>query len=522
MMQPHLIGFALLTLLLPATPLSAQSLGTIDFPTSGSPDAHAAFIRGVLFMHSFEYEDAAKAFQAAEAAQPDFAMAYWGEAMSYNHPVWQQQDSVAARITLARLGATPEERAAKAGTDRERAYLAAVEILYAEGEDKWTRDLAYRDAMRRLHEAYPDDDEAAALYALALLGSAHEGRDSATYMRAAAVAQPILERNRDHPGAVHYTIHSFDDPIHAPLGLPAARAYSEVAPAAGHAQHMTSHIFVAMGLWDDVVAANERAVGVQTARLQGLGRRANVCGHYTYWLEYGYLQQGRHEKAAEVLQRCYERQGDQPTAGEVGSFVLMRARYVLDTEDWASADRWAVKGLTTAEYVFTDGIAELMAGDGSGAGAVVAELGRIADNETGAAQAERARILSLQLTALAEVADGRIDSAVGLLEEAVRREAAMPFEFGPPHVVKPSHELLGEVLLEAGEASEARVAFAKSLDRTPERTSSLLGMARAARASADGALVSELVRRLEGIWHDADAALLEAKGIHKLTSWEKR
>ena len=521
MKQPVLVGSALLLLLLSAAPIDAQALGTIDFPTSGSPDAQAAFLRGVLFMHSFEYEDAAKAFQAAQASAPDFAMAYWGEAMSYNHPIWQEQDSVAARIALARLAATPEERAAKAGSERERGYLEAVEILYGDGGDKWTRDFLYRDAMRRLHEAYPQDNEAASFYALALLGSAHEGRDFATYIKAASVVQPVMERNPDHPGAVHYTIHSFDDPIHAPLGLTAARAYSEVAPAAGHAQHMTSHIFVATGLWDDVVVANERAVGVQTARLEGLGRRANPCGHYTYWLEYGYLQQGRHEKAAEVLQHCFERQQDQPTASETGYFVQMRARYVLDTEDWASADRWAVEGLAAADYVFTDGIAKLMAGDGSGAGAAAAELGRIADNETGAG-AERARILSMQLTALAEVSEGRTDTAIGLLEEAVRREAAMPFEFGPPHVVKPSHELLGEVLLEAGRSSEARVAFAESLSRTPDRTSSLLGMARAAKASADGALVNELVSRLEGIWHDADSGVPEAKGLGKLASRENQ
>ena len=177
----------------------------------------------MLLLHSFEYDTAVEAFRQAQTADAGFALAYWGEAMTYNHPLWQQQNSEAALQALKRLAASPEARAAKAPTDRERQYLAAVETLYAGPGSKHDRDQAYMRAMERLQNAYPEDMEARAFHALAILGSRDGVRDFATYVRAAATVQPVFDANPDHPGAAHYLIHSFDDPVHAPLGLPAAR-----------------------------------------------------------------------------------------------------------------------------------------------------------------------------------------------------------------------------------------------------------------------------------------------------------
>ena len=178
-----------------------EGLGSLHFPNSGAAQAQDPFLRGVLLMHSFEFEPAAEAFRAAQEADPDFALAYWGEAMTYNHPLWQEQDRDAALDALGRLGATPEERAAKAGTERERLYLEAIETLYAPTGSKTARDQRYMEAMRRLLEAYPEDDEARAFYALSILGSRDGSRDFATYMRAAATVQPVFDANPDHPGA---------------------------------------------------------------------------------------------------------------------------------------------------------------------------------------------------------------------------------------------------------------------------------------------------------------------------------
>ncbi|MDH3224644.1 MAG: hypothetical protein OEO23_13080, partial [Gemmatimonadota bacterium] len=321
---------------------AAQELGSIEFEATGTAEARDHFLKGVLLLHNFEYEDATLAFRAARTADPDMVMAYWGEAMSYNHPIWMEQDKSAAMDVLATLAPTPEARRARASTPWERDWLDAVEVLYGDGP-KEARDFAYRDVMRRMWEKYPANDEVAAFYALAILGTAHEGRDFATYMRAAAVVQPVFLRSDRHPGAAHYVIHAFDDPVHAPLGLPAARAYSKVAPDAGHAQHMTSHIFVAMGLWEDVVVANIRARDVQNRSLAAKGRGPNVCGHYTSWLHYGYLQQGRLTEARATMDACQERIQDDPQPGEVGYYVAMRARAAIDAEDWAVSERYTAE-----------------------------------------------------------------------------------------------------------------------------------------------------------------------------------
>ncbi len=240
-------------------------LGTAEFPTAAPPAAQAEFMKGLLYLHSFEYAAAERAFRSAQALSPGFAMAYWGEAMTYNHGVWDEQDASAGRGALERLGPSPDARRAKATSARERGYLAAVEALYGPGS-KPGRDTLYAAAMERVERENPADLEAKAFYALALLGLNQGVRDTATYLRAAPFADTVFRANPTHPGGAHYLIHAYDDPIHASLGLAAARAYSRIAPDAAHAQHMTTHIFMALGMWDDVVAQNEIAVGLTESR----------------------------------------------------------------------------------------------------------------------------------------------------------------------------------------------------------------------------------------------------------------
>src|SRR5712692_2249931 len=235
---------------------AASQLGTISFPTSAKPAAQAPFLTGTKALYNFEFDLAGDAFRESQHADPAFALAYWGEAMSYNHPLWAEQDQAAARRVLERLAPTAAERAAKAPAGKERELIEAVDILFGTG-DKLTRDLAYAGAMGRMHARYSADDEIACFYALSLLGTARAGEKSTrNSMQAAAIVQDIFQRHPQHPGAAHYIIHSFDDPDHAILSLPAARAYSKIAPSAAHALHMPSHIFVQLGLWDDVVASN--------------------------------------------------------------------------------------------------------------------------------------------------------------------------------------------------------------------------------------------------------------------------
>lgn len=437
-----------------------SNLGDVSFANSGAPATQEAFLRGLALLHDFEYTDAATAFRQAQAIDPEFAMAFWGEAMTFNHPIWFQQDLAAARAVLAK---TP-----KAKTERERDYLQTLNVLYGEGT-KEERDFKYADAMAALHAKYPDDVDATAFYALSLLGTAHHGRDFATYMRAAALLEEVFPTHRRHPGVLHYLIHSYDDPIHAPLGLRAARLYGDVASHAGHALHMTSHIFVAMGMWDDVIAANRKALAASPG---------NGCGHYAIWLEYGYLQKRKLDEAHEVLLRCKaavlsDRSHDTPIRAEesaIGSYATMRAFYFIDggkLED-ALPSTYAAPSFTMA---YTDALAHPAAETAARVHALQKDV--LVDIEkrklTDPAQRERVNVIAQQIDALVLIANGKRDEGLALLKTAAESEQAMPLEFGPPLVEKPSYELLGDELLAAGRAAEGRAAYQVQLARTPGR-----------------------------------------------------
>ncbi len=456
-----------------------EGLGAIAFPNSGAPAAQEAFRRGVLLLHSFEYGPSAAAFREAQEIDPDFALAYWGEAMTYNHPLWRQQNREQARAVLERLAPTAAERRAKAPTAREKMYLDAVESLYAEEGSKEARDVAYMQAMERLAREHLYDDEARAFYALSILGSENGSREFTTYMRAAATAQIVFDRNPLHPGGAHYIIHSFDDPIHAPLGFEAADAYAEIAPYAAHAQHMTSHIFVAMGLWDRAVEANIRARDTQDAELAREGEKPNVCGHYSSWLHYAHLQRGEFDKAEALMNRCHEG----VLAGTDNSweyFASMRARHIVDTEGWEQAEEWTVpldelpigEGWSgyagpRLQYRVTNALADLRRGDVSAAEALLEEP---------RPETPGAALQIDQMAGLVAIAKGETETGLSLLEKAAEAEDALPLEFGPPYPVKPTHELLGEALLDAGKRDEAREAFRRAVERTPGRALAEEGM----------------------------------------------
>jgi tetratricopeptide (TPR) repeat protein len=506
-------------------------LGNATFPTSThSAAAQSEFMRGLLLLHLFEYSDAAKSFVAAESADPGFAMAYWGEAMTFNHGVWDQVDVKAGHAALAKFGATAEERAGRIADARERAFMSAVEILYSGDGDKRARDAQYAAAMEQLAKAYPKDDEAQLFYALALLGASEGVRDVPAYLKAAEIAKTVFAKNPQHPGAAHYWIHGMDDPQHAAGALEAARALSKIAPDAGHALHMCSHIFMALGMWDDVVEANIAAISVVNRQAAAEGKQTRHCGHYSYWLEYGYLEQGRIGEAEKVLADCRDEAAQagmaarahgtvDPDDSRVGSFAVMRSRYIVDTGRWdGEVVGWNVDmgGAAMPEFNFTfgTGFAAAELGDVGAARESLASLDRLLTqlpalfDHAGLPADDPARrvpqIQRLQIEAVSLSAERDSDQAIARMEQAIVTGKNLPYAFGPPSPEKPSEELLGELLLKANKAAEAREAFAASLQRAPRRAESLLGLARAESATGDKVDAAKSYAELLEVWKNAD------------------
>ena len=435
------------------TTASAQRLGTVDFPTSASIAAQAKFNEGVLFLHSFEYESARAAFREARLRQPGFALASWGEAQTYNHPVWNQQQPDSARALLAQLGTTAAERAARAPTPRERAWLETIDLLYGEGS-KPRRDTLYLQAMTRLAAAYPADDEAQAFLALAWLGLNQGERRVSDYMRAGAIAAQLMARKPDHPGAAHYVIHSFDDPEHAVLGLPAARAYSRIAPGAAHAQHMTTHIFLALGMWRENNAQNRIALDASNG----------LSGHYGEWLVYGLAQQGRFREARALLDSLTSRSAARRPLAM--ALPIIRAEVAVAAGDWSQARS-----------------ASLLASlPNRGAAAVI---GRMAESADVAARGDTA-------------------AAIALLRRAQAAVDSMPVDFGPPATPLLVGEQLGALLLANGRAGEAQRVVQETLRRAPGRSTTLALLVRAAAANGDDAVADEARTALAANWAQAD------------------
>jgi tetratricopeptide (TPR) repeat protein len=480
-------------------PVSAESnLGRIEFPTSGPAEAQKHFTRGVLLLHSFEYASARAAFAEAIRLAPDFAMAYWGEAMTYDHRIWGEQDRKSALASLARLGPTPAERRAKAPTEREKMYMDAVDQLYGDG-DQYQVARAYSEAMAALTEKFPDDLEARALYSLSILGLNGTTRNTENYMRAAAIAEEIFAVNRNHPGALHYLIHAYDDPVHAPLGLRAARLYGSVAKGASHAQHMPSHIFFALGMWNDAIAANTDSM--KTARAAGQGGY-----HPLHWLEHALLQVSRDSEAARLVAIVEDDLKKNNSRYTRSHLAMVRATYLVESNEkkpdsmlepvdatgFASQLEFSGHDLAIGlEFVGRNDLPKArevltrLRGRIESDRAALPKVSAVADRYDGVSQSQIdiAQVMELVLDSAIGFASGDKDNAIRKAVAAGEAEDKLIFEYGPPMTVKPAWEAAGEIYLKLGRSKEAADAFARLLKRYPNRRLSNEGL-RAARSMA--------------------------------------
>ncbi len=280
-------------------------LGAIDFPTSGSAEAQSAFITGVLALHSFWYEEARDRFLAAQALDPEFGMAWWGEAMTHDNALGTvpgDTNEILGAEVVARMDALDADGQLE-WTERERAYADAVRRRFAAAVPPGTRRENYAAAMDELANEYPDDDEAAALASLALLALPGFDREQALHVVAAASRlEEVYERNREHPGALHYLLHAYDTATFALMGLRQARVYARIAPASSHALHMPSHIFRHLGMWAEVASSNEDSYAASVRWQERTQRPLHTRDfHALDWLLDAYLRLERFDDARRVM-----------------------------------------------------------------------------------------------------------------------------------------------------------------------------------------------------------------------------
>ena len=521
-----------------AVTLAAQGqFGRITFPTSGPAPAQASFIRGVTQLHSFEYDEAILSFREAERLAPEFAMAYWGEALSYSQPLWDNEEVGKGREALARLAPTTSARAAKAPTAREKRWLEAVERLYGEG-DRATRQRAYADRMAQVARDFPEDDEAQTFYALALLGTIPQGeRKPDVSLKAGAIASAVFKKNPQHPGAAHYMLHAYDDGEHNAQALQAARTYAKIAPASSHALHMPSHVFLPLGMWDEAVASDEASWNASVAWVKRTNRTQDQRDfHSLSWLHYEYLQQGRFTKAREleaIVRSAVEQAARSAGPGsaaphhvesEIGrgygamsmrnELASMRGRDVVDSRDFA---RMKGQGnFDNIDELFALGLASITLGDLARTKAAIGQLENAGKTVPDRDAAEVSRIMAGELSGVLQFATGDRQRGLAELKRAADAEAVRPRPIARPYPIKPANELYGELLLASGDVQGALRQFSASLARTPRRWASLYGLASALASAGNMAEASKTAKEFLAMWGQADSGRSELADMRAL------
>jgi hypothetical protein len=519
----------------------SEKLGRVNFVISCTPAAQKQFNRAVAWLHSFEYEEAEKAFTEVAATDPRCGMAYWGVAMSNYHPLW-------AAPTAAELqrgwAAVEKAKLTGARTQRERDYIAAMEAFYKDTDkvDHRTRTFAYHEAMKRLSENNRNDQEAAVFYALTLIATGTMSGDK-TYTRekeAAQILNRVLARQPQHPGVAHYLIHSYDYPALAQLALPAARSYAKIAPASAHAQHMPSHIFIRMGLWQEAIGSNLDA----EASAKAFAQRHKMPGawdeqlHAMDYLAYAYLQSAQDKQAWAVLDEMNKIQKVEPQTFKVAyAFAAIPARYALERKRWDEAAKLSLPANTVgmfpwqrftwaeAHIHFARAIGAARSGDVGSAREEVQKLAALKESlKIGKGEYDWAKQVDIErqiAAAWLAFAEGKHDESLQLMRAVADLDDATDKHPVTPGSILPAREQLGELLLELKQPAAALTEFETSLRSAPERFNGLYGAARAATLAADQKKARSYYTKLMALTRDADTSrpeIAEAKAFLAVAS----
>jgi tetratricopeptide (TPR) repeat protein len=501
----------------------ADAAGAVHFAVSCSPAAQQQFDHAVALLHSFWYEEAAKAFGEVAATDRSCAMAEWGIAMSQWYPLWYPPGE---RALWAGSTAAAKALALDAKTDRERAYIAAIGAFYKDWDkrDHRTRSLAYEQAMEQLHQRFPEDHEAAVFYALALDATAlPTDKTFANQRKAAAILEQVSAEEPDHPGVVHYLIHSYDSAPLAEQGLPAARRYARIAPAVPHALHMPSHIFTRLGLWQESIDANRASHDVARAYSQdtfGPGAWDQETLHTSDYLEYAYLQRGQDREAKRIVEELASyRNGPPVTLVAAYAITAITARFALERRQWAEAATLAPTSIDIRQFAFASAITGFTRalgaahrGDADAAAAEIAKLAATRDSLAEAKNTYWANQVEVQrLAAAAALAHmrGQDAEALDIMRSAVALETSMDKHPVTPGAVVPARELLADLLLELGQPAEALREYQATLVTDPNRFRSLFGAAQAAERAGDAEKAKNYYERLTTLTAKADTRRAE-------------
>jgi len=512
-------------------------LGKTNFKASGDDVAQPYFEKGLRLLHNFEYEDAAREFEMAQLLDPNFVMAYWGEAMCYNQPLWFQQDLAKAKGALFKLGLKAPERLEKALTEVEKGFIAAIELLFGEDVDIKTRNEKYEKSMAELYRQHPENEEVAAFYALSILGTCYTEEEKEKYELAGRVTMKLNAINTQHPGALNYMIHLYDDPSTAYKGKKAADDYFVLATDSKYALHEPSHIFLANGDWDKEVKSNEASWKSAEAWVKKNKKSLEDRDYHSlWWLEYGYLQEGKYKQALELISNMNRDARYSKSERMRFHLAMMRGHFLVESGKWFS-DITQITIPTMGFNVSTKNmcffIDAMTAMEKNDFPKVEWFLNQMTDQRmveenikegfndfrtystkpilrnTGLEQElMMAEVMEWELKAQLAWKTNKLDEAQENIRKAVDLEDKTRYEPGPPVILKPSHELYGEILIAAGNNEEAIKQFDLALQRAPNRSLSLLGKYNALKNLGETQKAAQVKTMLMKNWKNADEQAL--------------
>jgi tetratricopeptide (TPR) repeat protein len=471
-----------------------EHLGTVNFPVSCNEAARSHAERGLALLHNMTYEGARAEFDAATIVDSECAMGFWGQAMSFIHPLWSDPPDEAEFKSGQELLKEARTRGKK--TEWEDAYITPVERYYAEGRNvsEKVNLVSYEKAWENVYRQFPKDMEAACFYALAHMATADPS--DKTYVkqkRAGAIAEKVLHQVPDHPGAHHYIIHAYDYPELAEKALAVARNYGKIAPSVPHALHMPTHIFTRYGIWQESITMNKRSADAALKYPVG----GAISLHYTHaldYLAYAYLQRGEDEKAQQVLDMIIDiKEPVQIHVASAYTFAAVPARLALERQEWAVAA--SLKPRLPADYPwdrfpameaithFAKALGAARSGNRQMASKALNKIAALHDisAKTSAYWTKQIEIMRLSAMAWLTYEEGASEKALDIMQRAASLEASTEKHPVTPGEVLPARELLGDMLLEMGRYKEAQEAYETALDRSPNRLNSMYGAGRAAQ-----------------------------------------